>query len=295
MKRSRLKARTNIFVAIFMVIFTLACVYPFYYIIILSFNDSIDSSRGGIYLWVRDFTLANYKIVFQNQYLLNSFYVSITRVLIMGVAVPLVCSFYGYAVSKTDLVGRKFFSSAIIIPMYIGGGLIPFYFVLRALRLYNTFAVYIIPYLFTPFYVLLFRSYFQDISLSLREAAIIDGAGEGLIFFKIIIPVSIPVFTAVALFTAVGNWNEWMIGQLFISDSKLYPMATILLQILRTQSLSFIGMSVQQNLVETSMRKVTPESVRLAMIVVVTAPILLVYPFLQKYFMHGIMIGAVKG
>ena len=286
-------AHTNRVLVFFMLVFSFCCVYPFYYVMVLSFNDATDAFKGGIYFWPRVWSLANYEAVFRNQYLINAFFITVARVAIMTVLVPLVCSLYGYSIAYRELLGRKFFSSILIVPMYIGGGIIPFFFVLRALHLYNTFFVYIIPYTFSSFNVLLFRSYFQEISPSLRESAIIDGAHEGRVFFEIVFPIAIPVFAAVALFAAVGNWNEWMVGQIFVTDNQLVPLPTILLQIIRSQDSSMTGMSIQQ-IVESTTKRTTPEAIRYAMIVVVTLPILVVYPFLQKYFIHGIMIGAVK-
>ncbi|NLG25914.1 MAG: carbohydrate ABC transporter permease [Clostridiales bacterium] len=287
------RKRTPPLLAAFFLLFSFCCLYPFWYTMALAFNDATDAMRGGIYFWPRVWSLASFETVFANPYLKNSFVITASRVAIMTVMVPLVCALYAYAIAHRPLVGRKFFSSILILPMYVGGGIIPFYFVLRMLRLYNTFLVFIIPYMFSSFNVLLFRSYFQDISPSLRESAIIDGAREGGVFFRIIFPVSVPVFTAVALFAAVGNWNEWMVGQLFVARSELYPLPTILLQILRSQNATLTGVNVK-NIIENSTKRVTPESVRYAMIVIVTVPILMVYPFLQKYFIHGIMIGAVK-
>ena len=296
MARTTLKRRrhTNVLIILFMILFSFLCIYPFYYILVLSLNDATDAMRGGIYWWPREISLASYKTVFRNQYLFNSFLISVARVLIMSVLVPLVCSLYAYALCLTELPGRKFFRWILVIPMYVGGGIIPFYLLLREMHLTDTFWVYIIPYIFGSYNVLLFRSFFSGVPGSLRESALLDGANELVVFFKIIFPVSIPVFAAVALFTAVGNWNEWMVGQLFVADSKLYPMATVLLQIIRsTNSGGISGVSVSQ-LIGSSSDRVTPESVRYAMIVVTTLPILLVYPLLQKYFIHGIMIGSVK-
>ena len=292
----RKKKNTNPVIILFMVLFSFMCVYPFWYIMVLSFNDATDAFRGGIYFWPRRFSLANFATVFRNQYLTGSFMISVARVLIMAVAVPLIASLYAYALSQMELVGWKFFRWILIVPMYIGGGVIPFYILLRNLNLLNTFLVYIIPFLFGSFNVLLFRSYFSNLSASLRESAILDGANEIQVYFRIVVPISIPVFAAVSLFTGVGNWNDWSTGQLYVSDTRLYPIATILLQIIRSTNAGAVdgGANVVQQILENTTMRVTTESVRYAMIVVATVPILLIYPLLQKYFIHGIMIGAVK-
>lgn len=294
-KRTHKKRKhTHPLIICFIILFSFICIYPFYYILVLSFNDATDAMAGGIYFWPRVFSLASYKAVFRNKYLINSFFVSVARVVIMAVLVPLICALYAYAISQASLPGRKFFRYILVVPMYIGGGVIPFYLLLRELHLTDTFWVYIFPYIFSAFNVLLFRSFFDGIPASLRESALMDGANDVVVFFKIIFPLSLPAFAAVALFTAVGNWNEWSVGQLFVADSNLYPLATVLLQIIRSSSGGDVsGISVSQLLGSTSER-ITQESVRYAMIVVTTVPILAVYPFLQKYFIHGIMIGSVK-
>lgn len=288
------KKHTNPLIIVLMLILVFVCIYPFYYIIVLSLNDATDAMGGGIYWWPRKFSLKSYETVFQNQYLMNSFFISVARVLIMSVLVPLVTSLYAYGITQVTLPGRKFFRYYLVAPMYIGGGIIPFYLLLRAMHLTDTFWVYIIPYMFSAGNVLLFRSFFSGIPTSLRESALIDGANDLIVFFRIIFPLSIPSFAAVALFTAVGQWNEWQVGQLFVADSSLYPMATILLQIIRNASAGDISNVNVSALIGSTSERVTPESIRYAMIVITTLPILIVYPFLQKYFIHGIMIGSVK-
>ena len=292
----RRRKRTNVVIVASMLLFSFMCIYPFWYVMALSFNDATDAFKGGIYFWPRLWSFASYAAVFRNRYLAGAFLVSAGRVFIMSLAVPLIASLYAYALTQHDLAGWKFFRWILVAPMYISGGVIPFYLLLSGLHLINSFLVYIIPFLFGSFNVLLFRSYFVNIPPSLRESAIIDGANEMKVFFNIIVPASVPVFAAVALFTAVGNWNDWATGQLYVSDSSLYPIATILLQIIRSGSAGNVDGSanVVQQIMDRVTNRVTTESLRYAMVVVATAPILIVYPFLQKYFIHGIMIGSVK-
>jgi putative aldouronate transport system permease protein len=287
------RKRTPLSIVILMLLFSFTCIYPFYYVLILSFNDAIDANLGGIYFWPRVFTMANYEQVFKNPYLLNSFRISVLRVCIATIIVPILNSLYGYALIKRDLMGRRFFNILPIIPMYVSGGLIPYFFVLKELRLIDTFSVYIIPVLYVPFNILVFRSFFQDLPSSLREAAIIDGCSEFNVYSKIIFPLSLPVMATIALFTAVGHWNDWYVAQAFVTNPDKWPLQTILLQIIRSQNISFGGMTID-DVVEISKRRVTPESIKLTMIIVCTVPILVLYPFLQKYFIKGVMIGAVK-
>lgn len=286
-----MKKKTKPWIVILMILLAFIFYYPFHYVMVLAFNDAYDSYRGGLYFWPRIFTLENFKVLFTGGYLSNAFKITLARVGIMAVAVPFLCAMYGYALTFRQLVWRKFFSLYIIIPMYVSGGVIPFYTVLRNLHLTDTFMVYIIPYLMTPFYILLFRSYFQDSAHALREAAIIDGASEFGTFIRIIIPISVPVVAVVALYSAVASWNEWYVGQAFVTRSELWPLQTVMLQVLKSQEMKFAGLSSS---IVDKQSKITPEAVRMAMIVVCVVPILCVYPFLQRYFIHGIMIGAVK-
>lgn len=274
-----------------MILLAILFYYPFHYVLVHAFNDAYDAYKGGLFLWPRKFTFENFKVLFNNPYLFRSFGVTLARVAIMVIAVPFLCAMYGYGLTFRGLIWKRFFSLYIIVPMYVSGGVIPFYTVLRKLSLLDTFWVYIIPYLMVPFYILLFRSYFQDHAHALREAAIIDGASEFGTYMKIILPISVPVIAVVALYSAVGNWNEWYVGQAFVTRSELWPLQTVMLQIIKSQEMKFAGLSSS---IVDKQSKVTPEAVRMAMIVVCVVPILFVYPFLQRYFIHGIMIGAVK-
>ena len=286
-----LKKKTHPLLIAGMILLAFVFYFPFHYVLVLAFNDAYDAYRGGLWLFPRAFTADNFKVLFNNPYLFRSFGVTIARVGIMAVIVPFLCAMYGYALTFRELIWRKFFSLYIIIPMYISGGVIPFYTVLRKLHLVDTFLVFIIPYMMIPFYILLFRSYFQDHVHSLREAAIMDGATEFGTFLRIVLPISVPVIAVVALYSAVSNWNEWYVGQAFVTRSELWPLQTVMLQVIKSQEMKFAGLSSS---IVNKQSKVTPEAVRMAMIVVCVVPILFVYPFLQRYFIHGIMIGAVK-
>lgn len=290
---SKMRKHTHPALIVFFVFFSFICLYPFWYVLVLSFNDATDAYRGGIYFWPRVWSLASYAKVFKNEYILNSFFISFARCVLMMVLVPLFGSMYAYAITRRELFARKFFRYFLVVPMYFGGGIIPFYILLKNLGLLDTFWVYIIPYCSGAGTVLLFRSYFQANSETLREAALIDGANEFQVFFRIVFPTAIPVFAAQVLFVAVGQWNEWSIAQLFVSNPDLLPNATLLMQIMNSVRSDIAGNMTLAEMME-GFSQVSVASMRYAMIVVSTVPILLIYPLLQKYFMHGIMIGAVK-
>jgi len=287
------RRRTNPALIVALLLLTFAFVYPFYYILILTMNDPVDALKGGIYFWPREFTTANYVEVFRNPKLLNSFLITLLRVAAALVFIPFLNALYGYAISHRGLVFRKFFTAFPLITMYVGGGVIPFYLVLNMLHLVDSFWVYIIPALYVPFYLLIFRQYYSEFALELREAAIIDGCNEFRMFMSVMLPLSLPVFATVALFTAVAHWNDWFVAQAYIMNPDLWPLQTILLQIVRNQDLSFANLTVV-DVTNIASNRITPESIKLTMVIVATLPIALVYPFLQKYFIKGAMIGAVK-
>ena len=292
-KLSKIRKRTHPALIVFFILFSFICLYPFWYVLVLSFNDATDAYRGGIYFWPRVWSLASYVKVFNNKYIPNSFLISLARCGLMMVLVPLFGSMYAYAITRPELFARKFFRYFLVVPMYFGGGIIPFYILLKNIGLLDSFWVYIIPYCSGAGTVLLFRSYFQANSETLREAALIDGANEFQVFFRIVFPTAVPVFAAQILFVAVGQWNEWSVAQLFVSNPNLLPNATLLMQIMNSVRSDIAGNMTLAEMLE-GFSQVSVASMRYAMIVVSTVPILLIYPLLQKYFMHGIMIGAVK-
>ena len=293
MKTKPMDVIFNIINYSFMVIFSFLCIYPFIYIAVISFNDANDAVRGGIYFWPRVFSVANYNAIFQNDTILKAYLVTISRVVLSILTQLLMCSLFAYGISKNEFRARKFLNWWIIIPMYFWGGLIPYYIVLKSLGLLNNFFTYIIPVLYNTFNILLLRTSIKEIPAAMEESAKLDGANEPVIFFRIIIPLIKPTLAAITLFIGVGAWNDWYTGFTFISNSELWCAQNILLYLLQSNEAS--------NLVSIAkMRRgatinVTAESVKMAMLIVTTLPVLFIYPFLQKYFVKGIMIGSLKG
>jgi putative aldouronate transport system permease protein len=292
MRRSKAENWFYFFNILFMIGFSILCLYPFIYIAAISLNDAMDAQRGGIYLWPRIFTLSNYKAIFLNNDIFQGYLVTVARVSVGVVSQVLLVAMFAYALTKKDFPLRKLLNWWIIIPMFLGGGLIPYYIVLQNLHLLNSFWTYIIPALYASFNIILLRTFMLEIPPDLEESAKIDGASELSIFFKIIFPLSMPALATIALFVGVGHWNDWFTGFTFISNPKLWTAQNLLLFLIQSNEASNIAVL---NKLQKGTRTVTAESVKMAMLIATTLPILFIYPFLQKYFVKGIMVGSLKG
>lgn len=287
----------NYILMIFLIIITL---YPFINIIAVSLNDPMDSIKGGIYLKPRKFTLYNYRVVLSRKEIYNATGVSILRTLV-GTVLGILSSFFvAYPLSRKDFVLRKPLTIYFLLTMYVGGGLIPGYFLIKSIGLLNSFWVYILPGLVSTFNILVVRSYISTIPDSFVESAKIDGAGELRILFTIIMPLCIPVLATIALFIAVGQWNSWFDTYLYASSKQeLSTLQFELQKILQEATQSFstssdYGSAISSGAAERA-KSITPTSIRATMTVVATLPVLIVYPFLQKYFVTGLTLGGVKG
>ncbi len=280
-----------------MIILAIITLYPFLNVLAISLNDTIDTVRGGITIYPRMFTLASYKEILSNKNLGMASVVSVLRTVI-GTATSLTCTaMLAYTISRKDYFARKFITTIFIITMYVGGGLIPSYMLIRALGLFHNFNVYIIPGLIGVFNVIVIRSYIDGLPHELEESATIDGANDLLLFFRIVLPLCTPVLSVIALFTAVGHWNSWFDTYLYCNgDRNLSTLQFELQGILQNTAMLSGNEANPYLLVDPSKQhiKISPKSVQMAMTVLVTLPILLVYPAVQKYFVKGMTLGAVK-
>lgn len=259
-----------------------------------SISDGIAASARVITIFPIKPTLINYRTVFANQGILSAFNISVARTVLGSVVHVCFVSFAAYALSKKDLLWRKGIIAFFVIPMYFGGGLLPFYVLISKIGLTNNFLVYILPLAVSSYHMLLMKVFFEQLPASLEESARIDGANDLKIFFRIILPSSMPVISTILLFIGVTQWNSWFDAFLFVSDTRLYPLQTLLQKIiLESQTRTMID--IMKMMDQTVQSKVTAESIKMATLIVATLPILIVYPFLQKYFVKGMMIGAVKG
>ncbi|GHT58443.1 sugar ABC transporter permease [Spirochaetia bacterium] len=275
----------------FIIVITL---YPFLNVVAKSFNDPIDTVKGGIHIWPRSPTLDNYADLFSaGSNLPAAFRMSVLRTVVGTITGVLCCSMFAFSLSRRDFMFRKAFTTLLVVTMYVGGGMIPEYMLIRNLGLINNFWVYIIPGLVSAFNVIIIRTFIEGIPISLQESAKIDGANDIHIFFTIILPLCMPVLATVALFVAVGQWNSWF-------DTYLYARANKFLSTLQFELMKVLdsaqNVSSSADVYSEGLRnaKRNPEALKMAITVVATVPILAVYPFLQRYFVSGMTIGSVK-
>ncbi|MCI5860441.1 MAG: carbohydrate ABC transporter permease [Blautia sp.] len=299
MKRYKKITRTpgewvlDIVKVVFLAFVVVVTVYPFWNIFIISINDATDAIRGGLYFLPRKLSLSSYAEILRRSTFLASIKVSVGRTLIGTPIAVLVTAMLAYPLSRKDLVGRKFWNLLFVFTMYFGGGLVPYYMVLKGIHMLNTFWVFIFPMMMSVYNMILIRSYIESMPDSLFEAAKIDGANDLVVFVKMVIPLSKPILMTVALFVAINQWNSWFDAYLYTSDQALKPMQSILVEILNQYQ---TGASTSQAMSNAKAGvTVTPDSIRMAATMVATLPIIMVYPFVQKYFVKGIMLGAVKG
>ncbi len=284
---------------IFLLFVAVVTLYPYLNTIAVSLNDGYDTLRGGIHLFPRVFTWRNYEAIFSMGNIQTAFVVSVSRTIVGTVTSLITTSMLAYTLSRKNYVFRNVITILFVLTMYFNAGMIPNYFLIRNLGLMNTFAVYIIPGMVSAFNVIVIRTYMSSLPESLVESARIDGAGDFTVFFRIMLPLSKPVLATVALFCAVGAWNSWFDNYIYNQGSP--HLVTLQLELMKLvnsttsigQSSSAIhGVGVNES---TAAGMVTPKTIRSAITVVASLPILMVYPFLQKYFVTGLTIGSVKG
>jgi len=292
----RLKKITlfDVFLTLFMVFVIVITLYPFLNILAISLNNAVDTVRGGIHIFPRDFTFANYQEIFTgNDRLLKAFFISVARTVIGTITGIIASTMLAYTLSRKDYVFNKPIAILLVITMFVGGGLIPDYMLIRHLGLINQFSVYILPMLLNAFNVIVIRSFIDGLPDALEESAKIDGANDFTIFARIIVPLSLPVIATISLFLAVGQWNSWFDTYLYArSNENLTTLQYELMKILDNANSSGSGMDSQS--AKYIARQTSPQSIKMAITIIATVPILMVYPFLQKYFVTGLTLGAVK-
>ncbi len=280
----------NYFILIVLVLITL---YPLYYILVASLSSPAAIAKHGVMMfWPEDVTMKYYKAVFDNPMIAIGYRNTIFLV-VVGTAINMLLTiFAAYALSRKWLMGRNIFMFIIVITMFFGGGLIPSYLLVRELGLFNTIWALIIPGAVSSWNVIMMRTYFVGIPDSLEESARMDGANDFHILFRIILPVSMPIIAVMILFYAVGHWNAWFSASIYLKDKKLYPLQLVLRSILINNSIREMGDTGYTS--SGSAREIT-KGLKYATVIASTLPILFIYPFVQKYFIKGIMIGSIKG
>ncbi|MDW7655825.1 MAG: carbohydrate ABC transporter permease [Bacillota bacterium] len=278
-----------------MILIAIITLYPFWNSIIISFNESIDATRSPLYFWPRVFTFDNYAFILKSNKL-HSAVINSTLRTVLGTLLHLMYTgIAAYGLSKRWLMGRRIYMLIFIFTMYFSGGLIPTYMLYRSLGLLDNFLVYIVPNMWGFFNAILFMAYYESIPDALEQAATIDGAGKFTIFFRIIFPASRPIFATIAVFTGVAQWNTWFDTITFTTSDSLITLQSLMTKMINEAEAQKIMAETMGESITRGLEIIKPVSVRIATLVITTFPITVVYPFLQKYFVKGIMIGSVKG
>lgn len=281
----------QVFNYIFLTVLIIFCIYPFWEVIRISFSTPAEASRMGFSLWPRESTAAAYIQVFKNQYIWIGYKNTIERVAV-GVSIQMALTILAaYPLSKKHFPNRGFWTIIIVFTMFFKGGLIPDYLLVNALHIDNSIWALVLPRAIDTFSMLILRNYFMSLPESLEESAKIDGAGAVRILAYIILPLSLPILVTIGLWGIVWHWNAWFDCLIYIRDGKKYVLQAILRKIIIDAAPQFSEMSVNVGNVVTP----SAEVVKCATIIVSTLPIMIVYPFLQKYFIKGVIVGSLKG
>lgn len=265
--------------------------YPFYYAFVCSFNDGMDLLRGGVYFWPRKISLASYKELLWDPAWQNAFFISVARTVVGTAFSVIVTCLFSYGLSRKNLMFRKVYIFLVVFSMYFSGGLIPYYVLLRNLGLPNTFWVYVIPGMVNSFFTITGINFFNSIPESMLESARISGAKEIQIFWKIILPVSLPFIATISLFVAVGHWNSWLDSAYFVRDPGLQTLAFKMMTTINKVMASSADIGAGQM---SAANTTTGFTIQATAMVISMLPIMCVYPFQQKYFVRGMMLGSVK-
>ncbi|MBD2847008.1 carbohydrate ABC transporter permease [Paenibacillus sp. IB182496] len=282
---------------LFITMLALATLYPYLNTLAVALNDGGDTMLGGVTFYPRMPTLENFTTILSSESMLRALFVSVLQT-VLGTLLGLIVQFTAaYALTKRRLVGRTGILLYLTIPMFITGGLIPTYLLYSNLQLLNTLWVYVLPGAFSFFNVIIIRTYMYTLPESLEESAKIDGAGEWKILWRIVLPLCRPILATIALWTAVANWNDWTTTLYFITKSNLQTLQYKLMLMIKESEM--IARLMQEAIergetVPNYTARVTSESIRAAQVIITTIPIILVYPFLQKHFIKGVLIGSVK-
>lgn len=281
----------NVFNILFFLVIITLCLYSLWYIFVQSLSSG--PLAVNAVAWPINFTLKNYADIFKSGDVPHAFLISVLRTSIGTACTLLACMLLGYLFSKEDMPLRKVMYRILIITMYVSGGLIPTYLVYKAYRLTNSFLVYILPAVVDAYYVILIKTYVEQLPISVEESAMIDGAGTMCIFLKIILPMSLPIVATIAIYASVGQWNSWFDNHIYaISNKKILTLQYMLYRYLQEAE------SIVRELKERdpgAAVPITPRGVRMTVTMITVVPVLCIYPFFQRYLIKGLMIGAVKG
>ena len=278
---------------IFLGLVALVTVFPIWNVLMISLNEPSDTNLGGLYFWFRKFTLQNFAYFFMEDDWLRAMFMSVARTVLGAVSCVLFTAAFSYGISKKYLIGHKYVIGYLLLTMYISGGMIPMFLLIKNIGLYKSFLVYIIPELMSNYYAIIMITYFRTIPAELEESVKIDGGNDLTIFARIILPVSKPIIFAVGLFVAVYQWNAWF-DTILYGSKEIMTLQAKLVEILRDAAAQQKLLSSGAKTASLAIRP-TLESIKATAMVITIVPMLALYPFLQKYFVKGIMVGSLKG
>lgn len=292
LRESKTDRAFNIFNYVFLAIVALLVIYPLIFVLSASLSNPENVISGDMWLWPKEFTLDAYEKVFQNKDIINGF-INTLKYTIFGTILNVVMTILAaYPLSRKDLKGRGFIMAFIVFTIFFSGGLIPTYLLIRDLGMLNTFWVMIIPNAVAVWNIIIMRTFFQSIPHELEESAMIDGAGNFRILWSIVLPLSFPVIAVMVLFYSVGHWNSYFQALIYLQDQEKFPLQLILRQILiQGQTDDMIKATSESFLAQ----QLSVEGLKYAVLIVANLPMLMLYPFLQRYFVKGVMIGSLKG
>jgi putative aldouronate transport system permease protein len=298
LKRTSEDLILDTFIMVAMISVGFITLYPFWYVLIQAFNDATDATLGGIYFWPRKFTFQNFIELLGEQNWSHAIVISIMRTLI-GTLLGVFCtSIVAFALSFDHLMGRKIYYKLFIFTMYFGGGMIPFYVLLRSINMLNTFWVYVIPGMLNVYYMLIVINFYRTIPFSLYESARLDGAGDLHLYVSIALPLSKASLATIALFFAVNQWNAWLDSVYYVQKASLRPLAYLMMDVInrsaRLSQMYETASAATVDMASSAVSTTTTTALQMTAMVLAVFPILMVYPFLQRYFVKGVMIGSIK-
>jgi len=280
----------GVFNVIVLAVVALLCLYPFVYTVSISLSTAAEASRDGLHLYPREISFTSYQMVLTNPNIVTGYINSIVRTVLGTLLTVTASCIAAYPLARREMPHRALITFIIVFTMLFGGGMVPGYLLIKHLGFINTIWALVVPGMLSAFNIIIVKNFFQSLPESLVESARMDGAGEWRILFQIYIPLSKPVLATVALWSAVGHWNAWFDALLFITDDSKQVLQTFLQRIVIESGTQMMELGIT----DTSVLQFTGETIKAATIIVTILPIICVYPFVQKYFVKGIMLGGVK-
>ncbi|NQX61172.1 carbohydrate ABC transporter permease [Paenibacillus qinlingensis] len=272
-------------------LFALITLFPLYYVAIVSITPYVEVMKnGGFVIWPEHITLQAYKEIFGSPRIPQALKITVFITVVGTTLNLIVTTLLAYPLSKKSVPGRNFILMALVFTMIFSGGIIPLYILVRSLGLYDSVWALVIPGMVSTFNLLIVKTYFENLPAEVEEAARVDGCGELATLFRIVLPLSAPIMATIGLFYGVTHWNEYFKGIFYLSDKSLMPMQVVLRSMIQTPNVS-TELSINSLVLDA----LPPETIKMAVVVVATLPLLIVYPFLQKYFVKGALLGSIKG